>query len=481
MHARIALSLALGVLAANAGAAETVRWQSVSADDLKVGQALITRSESPEGIVESDRVVIQLGKSSRRVTYRMNLDTESAPDGALRRMAREVETREGHSRIEARAVGADLEVSHGIGRTKSTKTLAGAARGLKSMEAAREWLAAVGRGEQRPPFTFRSWDPVKMSVVEVELTMWTRGVDMNVARRVRSARDTTASLFKVDAHGVVVHETMRLASYELEFFDTSEAEARKRNEVFDHVTPLLQKSPYRIPARDMQQKIRYRFDNHGKNVTLPSGAGQRTWTDDQATWMQVCANCPMDSVELSAEERAQALQPSLWLESADPRLVKLAHPMTANLRDPDATMRRLTTFVRGHMGTQIDMLGYGTALEALRTRRGDCTEFAVLLAALGRAAGVPTRIAIGRVYARHFEGARHVFVPHAWVQAWTGKGWESFDAAIGTFDSTHLAFAVSYDGNPVTHFEGITLSREMTLAGAARVVPRKEAAAEPAN
>ena len=128
------------------------------------------------------------------------------------------------------------------------------------------------------------------------------------------------------------------------------------------------------------------------------------------------------------------------------------------------------------MGKQFDMLGYGTALEALRSRRGDCTEFAVLLAALGRAAGVPTRIAIGRVYARHFEGHRHVFVPHAWVQAWTGTGWESFDAAIGSFDSTHLAFAVSYDGNPVNHLRrDRTLSRELTLTQAARVVPRKAA------
>ena len=139
-------------------------------------------------------------------------------------------------------------------------------------------------------------------------------------------------------------------------------------------------------------------------------------------------------------------------------------------------MRRLADFVRHHMGTQIDMLGYGTALQALRTRRGDCTEFAVLLAALGRASGIPTRIAIGRVYARRFEEYRHVFVPHAWVQAWTGSGWQSFDAAIGDFDSTHLAFAVSYDGDPANHFAGITLSRALTLEAAARVVPREVAA-----
>ena len=34
---------------------------------------------------------------------------------------------------------------------------------------------------------------------------------------------------------------------------------------------------------------------------------------------------------------------------------------------------------------------------------------------------------------------------------------------------------MSYDGNPVNHYAGINLSRELTLTQAARVVPRKVA------
>ena len=114
------------------------------------------------------------------------------------------------------------------------------------------------------------------------------------------------------------------------------------------------------------------------------------------------------------------------------------------------------------------MLGYGSALEALKSRRGDCTEYAVLLAAMGRAAGIPTRVVSGLVYARNFEGQNYVFVPHVWVHAWTGAGWESFDAALGRFDSTHLAFATSDDGNPVELFAGMNLAHELRLTSAAR-------------
>jgi len=440
-----------------------------------VGHAQIQRSESATGILESDRLEMQLGNTSRRVVYRVHVETESTVDGALLRMLREVDTSEGHSRIEARVVDGDLEVGRDFGKSSDTTRLAGAARDLKSDESARDWLAAIGRGESRPPLRFRSWDPVKGAVVEVEFSADASNDAGNVLRRVFSERGTTGSLLRVDAHGQVVRELMSLGSYQFERRAATEAEARAPDQAFDHVAQLIQKSPYRIPEGDMDQKIRYRFDNHGNAAALPTGAGQRAWVDGTTTWMQVCASCPLDVGELTAEDRARALAPTPWLESADPRLARRAAELVGQRTDPAQKMKLLAGFVRDHMSDQVDMLGYGTALQAYLSRRGDCTEYATLLAALGRAAGVPTRIAIGRVYAREFESWHDVFVPHAWVQAWTGTGWQNFDAAVGSFDSTHLAFAVNYDGDPATHYSGMKLARELTLEGAARVVPRAAA------
>ena len=474
VHARIA-GLVLCALASRADAAETLRWQVVNANEVKVGHALVTRTLRDSSVLNSETVDVRFGKSGRRARYRLHFESESAPDGSLRRMLREVETGEGHSRVEALVVGEDLDVSHGSGHAKTTLRVAGAARDLKADEWARDWLAAVGRGEPRAPLSYRSWDAAKLESVTIELSAVPADPAANVERRVLSSRGTTGSRLRVDAAGNVVREIMALGSFELTRSDATEQEARADDEVFDHIAPLLQKSPYRIPPRDMNQKIRYRFENHGTTVTLPVGAGQRSWIEGDSTWLQVCASCPLDTIELSADERRRALEPTQWLESADPHLLKRSLFFTEGRKDPAAKMQRLTEFKRSHMGTKFDMLSYGTALEALRSTRGDCTEFAVLLAAMGRAAGVPTRIAIGRVYARHFEGYRHVFVPHAWVQAWTGSGWESFDAAIGSFDSTHLAFGVSYDGNPMNHYAAMKLSRELTLTQAARVVPRKVA------
>ena len=84
---------------------------------------------------------------------------------------------------------------------------------------------------------------------------------------------------------------------------------------------------------------------------------------------------------------------------------------------------------------------------------GDCTEHAVLLAALGRARGIATRVVDGIAYVDAYAGGKHVFVPHAWVQAYVDGRWRSFDAALHGFDAGHVALSVG-DGDPWRFFAG---------------------------
>jgi transglutaminase-like putative cysteine protease len=76
-------------------------------------------------------------------------------------------------------------------------------------------------------------------------------------------------------------------------------------------------------------------------------------------------------------------------------------------------------------------------------RRGDCNEHAVLVAALLRAAGVPTRIVAGLAYAG--DG----FYYHAWNEVWL-DGWMSADAVFDQMpvDATHVQLI---EGGPERH------------------------------
>ena len=96
---------------------------------------------------------------------------------------------------------------------------------------------------------------------------------------------------------------------------------------------------------------------------------------------------------------------------------------------------------------RVDFAGHFSALETIRRHAGDCTEAAALLAALGRAAGIPTRVASGLVYSRPiYHGVSNVFMPHSWVLAYVDGEWKSFDAALDAFDSSHIALTVG-DGD----------------------------------
>jgi hypothetical protein len=117
-------------------------------------------------------------------------------------------------------------------------------------------------------------------------------------------------------------------------------------------------------------------------------------------------------------------------------------------------MQRIETFVRGFIKDKTLNVGYASALEVARKPEGDCTEHAVLVAALGRAEGIATRVVDGLAYAPGFAGKDQVFVPHAWAQAWIDGRWRSFDAALRGFDSGHIALAVG-DGDPWRFYAGI--------------------------
>lgn len=141
---------------------------------------------------------------------------------------------------------------------------------------------------------------------------------------------------------------------------------------------------------------------------------------------------------------ADALDPSPFVESDDPAIVGLARAVAGGEKDAAVAARLLLEWVNDHM-TQAPSLTVPSAREALRARRGDCNEHAVLLAALGRAAGIPSRVAAGAMYA---DGA---FLYHAWTEFWLGA-WVTADAVFRQMpvDATHVKLV---EGGPEHHGE----------------------------
>jgi hypothetical protein len=208
----------------------------------------------------------------------------------------------------------------------------------------------------------------------------------------------------------------------------------------------MMRSPFRMSGDAVRGHIRYRFAfRDGIEFALPQTGEQRVTARPGGAVVDICAQCgpglPADPASL-----ADALRPTAWLQSDHPRLLAIAAPVGAmpvsGARKMELLLERARPYVH-----DVDFAGHFSALETLERRTGDCTEAAVLLAALGRAAGIPTRVASGIVYSRaRYHGVSNVFMPHSWVLAYVDGRWRSFDLALDTFDSSHFALSVG-DGD----------------------------------
>ena len=129
----------------------------------------------------------------------------------------------------------------------------------------------------------------------------------------------------------------------------------------------------------------------------------------------------------------------------DPEVLKMA----AEAKGDETNAYRLADKLRRYVTEVIEEknldVGFATASEAARNREGDCSEHGVLLAALGRANGIPSRVVCGLIYVDEFLGREAVFGFHMWTQMYIAGQWVDLDAAMRETDCnpTHIALATS--------------------------------------
>ncbi len=153
-------------------------------------------------------------------------------------------------------------------------------------------------------------------------------------------------------------------------------------------------------------------------AALPADPFQRI----DGALLVVAATAPPEALAdpapfLGAEPQLELDDPALraWVES----IVARPHADTGELAE------ELRLRVRARIVGKDLSKGDGSALEAFRDRRGDCTEHANLLCAALRLAKIPARSEVGVVYVPDIGS----WVGHAWNSAWWDGRWHHLDSA----------------------------------------------------
>lgn len=121
------------------------------------------------------------------------------------------------------------------------------------------------------------------------------------------------------------------------------------------------------------------------------------------------------------------LQPGRLIVSDNPEIVRLAQQAAPAEASPVDVALALERFVH----RSIQQVNYktvlGSAADVVQRMEGDCTEHAVLLAAMARARGIPARVAVGLVYVPSLRG----FAFHMWNEVYVADRWLPLDATLG--------------------------------------------------
>jgi len=138
------------------------------------------------------------------------------------------------------------------------------------------------------------------------------------------------------------------------------------------------------------------------------------------------------------------LKPSPTLQSNAPLIIQLAQKAARGSTDGLEVAKRLEEFVFKYVNEKDYSVAAATALDVAKTRKGDCSEHAYLLAALARAAGLPSRVVSGLLFAPKFMDKRNIFIYHMWAEMRLGGKWVPFDATrpVPGVGVTHISLAV---------------------------------------
>jgi hypothetical protein len=274
----------------------------------------------------------------------------------------------------------------------------------------------------------------------------------------------------VDEEFNALKTIMPMMDMSLELIACEKAFALGDKEFFDIGDKMFVASPEPIENAGSAKKVGYYLKpvKEAGNFTIPATDNQRVERLENGDVIVVVepvgapkgAKFPYKGTDKNILE---AMKPNRFLQSDDAKVIELAKRAVGDTKDAGEAAKMIEAFAADYIDDISLSVGYGTAAEVAESKKGDCSEFAVLTAAMCRAVGIPARVVTGLAYVEDFMG-KSGFGGHAWVEAYIGGKWIGLDATFkkggrGGFDAGHIALAMG-NGEPADFFNiATTLGR----------------------
>ncbi len=246
----------------------------------------------------------------------------------------------------------------------------------------------------------------------------------------------------VDKAGQTVKSSTSMLGLEMATYTVSKEEALKTLTVNDldlGVSTLVKTAKINRPydTKKVVYSIKIRDDNPSK--VLPTGDTQSLKSTGPETAELTVIALPIPATSPPEKIGDEYLRPTRFLQSDDERVIEHAKLAAGSLTDAAPIARAMEKYVRDKLTNKNFSTALASAGEVARSLEGDCTEHAVLLAAMLRAKEIPSRIAVGVVYVDSLQA----FGGHMWTEARLGGKWVPLDGTLGRggIGATHIKLA----------------------------------------
>lgn len=270
---------------------------------------------------------------------------------------------------------------------------------------------------------------VMLHAIDFETVQLLDGTERRLLRVdvVHSAAPNVVTQQFVDAEGDALKTTVSVMT----LYQVTKQEALKAlsgAELDFAVATLIKVAPIDRP-RDTGRVV-YRIQTPGEDPLKLLAAGptqQVKKIGPHAAELTVTTLRSPPPAGAAGQAAAEYLGPTRFLQSDDEQVRRHATAAAGDETDPWQTCVRLERWVYENLKKKNFSTLLASAAEVAQDLSGDCTEHAVLLAAMARARGVASRVAVGLVYV----SSETSFGGHMWTEVFINGVWIPLDATLG--------------------------------------------------
>lgn len=433
-------------------------WQVISVGDERVGYArtviepLPAQGSDPKRLRTKTETKMTFKRFGQSLSIGLDIATVETLAGELLSYEFEMGTTPtGTTKSIGTIQGDKLSIKTTIAGSTQTKTIPWDAT-VKSPAYQERLLREEGikPGETK---SFRAFIPEFNQVTEIKIAAEEpRDVKLpnGEYRRLLKAKVTQSLLptmpmtVYLDNEGELVLVESDMLGQTMRAFEVSKAEALKEivgAELDLAVNTLIPATP--IPDPHNTKRVVYRIHTPGTDAAslFVSGETQEIKKVDRETVEVTVTAQPIPRTNGRTKAADEFTKPTQLLQSNDPRVQDhLRRAVSGDRSDGDAAIA-LEKYVHEKLDKKNFSTAFASAAEVAESLEGDCSEHAVLLAAMLRARKIPSRIAVGVVYVP----GQAKMGGHMWTEAMLDGVWVPLDATLarGGIGAGHIKVAES--------------------------------------